>query len=166
MGRAISGEGAWRRSRIVVGVPQPAAGADWSVPVPAGHLWNVLSILATLTTSAVVATRIPRLIFGDGVATFLDVPPFAGEAASLTRRYVWVPAGQGYTTGNGILSPLPEVPLGTGWTLATTTDAIDVADQWSAIKLAVVDTTIRDGAIDIDTLPDLVVSIVEAGPRA
>lgn len=160
MAGRISGEGTWRRTRIVVPVTAPAAGADWSIAVPAGHLWHILAVLATLTTSGVAATRIARLIMGDGNATFADVPPFASQITALTRRYLWVPSGQGYATGLGILSPLPEAPMGTGWTIGTTTDAIDAGDQWTSIKLTVIDTTIRDGAIDLDELPDFLVSIV------
>ena len=164
MSAPLSAESAWRRSRIAALVAQPAAGADWSLAIPSGHVYRLLAVMATLVTSAAVATRIPRLVVSDGNTRLIDVPPFATQAASLTRRYLYLPQCSAFATGNGVLSPLPDISLQAAWTIGTLTDAIDAADQWSSIVLHVIDTTVRAGAVDLDGLPDLIVEIVEAGP--
>lgn len=164
MGARLSGEAAWRRSRIVVPVVSPAAGVDWTFQVPAGHIYQLVSIYAQLVTSAVVATRIARLAFGDGVRTYLDVPPFATQVASLTRRYAWLVSPTGVAQGSGILSSMPEIAPQPGWTVASVTDAIDVGDQWSAIFLHVVDTTFKRGKVDLFGVPDLFVAIADPAP--
>lgn len=157
MGREFSGEATWRRSRIVVPVASPAAGQDWSLVVPAGHLYHLISVYAVLVTSATVATRVPHLTFSDGVRVFLDVPPFASQVASLTRRYGWFEAATGDTTGLGISSGLPCLALQAAWQLAQSTEAIDAADQWSSVFVHVIDTTTRDNDVDLSTeLPELV----------
>lgn len=157
----ISGVAPWRRSRIVLPVAAPAAGADWTLIVPAGHLYRVLSVYAQLVTSAVVNTRVARLALGDGVRTFLDLPPAASQAASLTRRYAWAPGVSGSSQGTGVESYLPDVTLSAGWTIGSVTDLIDVGDTWTGILLNVIDTTARDGSISIDSIPDLVVEVVD-----
>jgi hypothetical protein len=163
MGADISAEAAWRRSRIVVPVASPAAGADWRLTVPAGHVYRVASVAAQFVTSATVATRVPFLTFSDGNATFLQVPPFASQAASLTRQYAWFPESGGDTTAPGIATPMPLLALQAGWTIGVATTAIDTTDQWSAVYLLVLDTTVRAGDVDIDSLPDLIVELV--GPN-
>lgn len=157
----ISGEDRWRRSRIVVSVPSPAAGADWSLAVPGGHTYQILTIAATLTTSAAVATRASRLLFGDGTASFLDLPASATQVASLARKYAWWPTAEPVAVGNAIEAAIPPLTLPAGWTVASATDLIDVADQWSGIKLAVIDTWARWGTIELDALPDILVGIVD-----
>lgn len=161
----VSGESVWRRSRITVAIPSPAAGADWSFAIPSGHVYRLLSVYAQLVTSAAVATRVARLAFTDGDRTFLDVPPFATQAASLTRRYAWAVSPAATAQGTGILSSLPEVELQAGWTIASVTDLIDVADQWSGIVLNVIDTTVRGGVRDLSAIPDLLVEVLPAGPN-
>lgn len=164
MPQDLSGQAPWRRSRVVQLVPAPAAGADWTLTVPAGHLFRLRSILATLTTSAAVANRVARLQFGNGDATFLDLPPAAVQAASLGIRYAWVPGPQAIVVGTGALQFMPAMDLDTAWTVGTKTDLIDVADQWSAISALVDDVTVRRGALDLNALPDLLVQVVEPGP--
>lgn len=162
MGGRVSGESAWRRSRIAVPVASPAAGADWTLTVPAGHLYQLLAVFATLTTSAVAATRIARLTLSDGVRTLADVPPISSQITTLVRRYLWLPAGQAYATGLGILSPLPDLTLAAGWTVGTTTDAIDAGDQWSGIFVHVLDVTARRGKLDLSEYPDWLVEVYES----
>lgn len=164
MPAGISAESTWRRSRIVVPVTSPAAGVDWQVGPPSGHVWRVLAIGATLLTSAAAATRSARLSFTNGDVPFLDIVASATHIASLTRRYVWLPVGAAYAAGSGIVSTIPETFLQAGWTIGTITDLIDVGDQWSSIFLSVIDTTVRSGPTDLDTLPDLIVEVVENGP--
>lgn len=163
MTRGYSGESPYRRSRIVVPVASPAAGADWTVAVPAGHLWEPVAVSATLVTSAAVATRVARLLFSDGNFTFADCPPFATQAASLTRRYLWLVSPTGVAQGAGVLSSMPDLCAMAGWAIRTTTDLIDAADQWSAIMLHVRDITTRGGDANLDDYPDMIMELVGAG---
>lgn len=162
--RGVSGESSWRRSRIVSGVATPAAGADWSTSVPAGHLWQLLGVTATLVTSAAVANRAVALVLGDGSNPFLTIPAPAVQAASLTGVYSWAGEGGGYALGVRQLGPLPPLVLPPSWTVAVSTLLVDATDQWSAVRLLLLDTTVRRGRIDLDQLPDMVVVVAEAGP--
>lgn len=164
MSEIYSGESVWRRSRVTVAVPAPAAGADWTVKVPGGHLWRPLSILAVLTSSAVVATRAVRLQYFDGVQTFGDWPAFTTQVASLGRRYVFGWGVSGVAIGNAIESYMPDITLQESWQLSSLTDAIDVGDQWTGIFINVIDTWVRRGAISFNEQPDLIVEDTVAGP--
>jgi hypothetical protein len=155
----ISGELAFRRSRIVYRPAAPAAGADWSAVVPAGHTWRIIAIGATLVTSAAVATRVVHMAFNDGHGTYIRVPAQASQAASLTRYYAWFPESGGDATGSGISTPLPDGGLMAGWSVGTITELIDVADQWSNIALLLRDTTVKGGDINIDEIPELIVQL-------
>lgn len=162
----VSGESAWRRSRTTVLVASPAAGADWSSAVPGSHLWQLLAVKARLVTSAVVANRAVRLILGDGVQTFAILPAAAVQAATATVDYTWVAGTSPATVDQAAVAPLPLLTLQQTWTIGTSTRLVDVADQWSAIVLLVTDTLARRGRLDLDTIPDMLVGVVELGPDA
>jgi hypothetical protein len=164
VGTPVSGESAWRRSRVVVRIDPPGAGADWSLTVPAGHIYQLLALHARLVTSAAVATRIARLAFGDGVSPIADLPPQASQAASLTYSYAWLPSPSGILTGTFMLSVLPDLELQAGWTLASLTQALDAADQWDQVRVLVLDTTARRGKLDLNARPDFIVEVLESGP--
>lgn len=163
MGQPISGERPWRRSRQIIVGAAPAAGADWSVTVPAGELWELRSVFAQLVTSAAVATRGARLVVNDGTAAFLTLPAPATQAASLTGTYTWAPHGPQLALAQANIGFVPELSLMPGWSIASSTAAIDAGDQWTAPRLYVVRTTVRSGDIDLGELPELVVAM---GPMA
>lgn len=164
MGGRYSGESAWRRSRIVLPVASPAAGADWSLVVPAGHLYQLHSVFAILTTSAVVANRLPRLAVSDGVASFLELPAAAVQAASAVVRYSWAGEASSFVAGGSALGALVPLDLIAGWFLGPLTSLIDVGDQWSGIRVYVTDVTVRGGEADIGAVPDLVVEVAAPAP--
>lgn len=160
MDQELSALAKWRRSRVWVPGAQPAAGADWTVTVPAGHVYQVLSVAATLTTSAVVANRVPRLIYSDGVADFLTVPPFAVVPASTGMRLSWFPLALGLSTGVAESTSIPEVTLLPGGSLRSSTGLIDPGDQWTAVVLQVLDTTERRGPVSLEEAAELSVVIL------
>lgn len=270
MGSGFSGETPWRRVRQGVSPAVPAAGQDWVLTVPAGHLYTVRSCYGILTSSATVGQRMPRLQITDGVSIVLDLPPLNGQQSSVGHRYNWteqagpwqavtgqpvsaiasaastaalgtvlsytVPAGGGTLltgasffliggtaptvalqlvrgattitlwsgsastiqtpaiplsagdvirwqvtaagagstgdfslsgepstmagTADGEVMAIPALTLQPGWTIGTLTDNLQVGDQWSSLRLLVVDTTVYSGAIGIDSLPDLLVGII------
>lgn len=130
------------RQRLVreVIVANPAAGAEYLVPVPAGRAWELLSFTATLTTSAVVAMRNVRARIVDPGATVVWEPPAVeDQPASFAYRYTYA-AGLGYSSnfvvkGGGFPSPPALMPE--GYSLRTLTVAVDAADQWSGAVLVV-----------------------------
>jgi hypothetical protein len=121
-------------------VASPAAGADWSIPVPAGAYWEPLAIVATLTTSAVVANRGPRVIANDGGIAFASLPSPVSATASAAWRFTWAHDGvlnQSSPAGTGVMQAIPDLIVPGGGSLSVATNNLDVADQWSAIVVTV-----------------------------
>lgn len=116
----------------------PAPGADWSFTLPSGADYQLLLATATLTTSAAVANRFPTIAFqnGDGLTFFRSVDNTAITATTAAS----ISFGPDVTTGAGNSGQLvtistPFVILDAGWRIAALTGGLDVADQWSAIRL-------------------------------
>lgn len=149
MGQIISGESAWRRTRRTFTGTAPAAGSDWTVTVPAGKVWRVLSVRASLVTSATVANRAPALTVSDGSAVFLTVPAPAVQAASLTGVFDWYEYASAQAVGNVQAAALPELIIPAGFVLASSTAAIAAGDQWSAPVVYVIETWDRRGPIEL-----------------
>ena len=121
-------------------VASPAAGAEWSLAVPARTTWEVLSVRHKLTTSAAVANRAPGLKIADpNGLTLYQLSPQAVIAASLNTFVDFLP-GLGNTESvqqQQALLPTPLPILTEGWTIGSLTGNIDVADQYSGIVLTV-----------------------------
>lgn len=130
------------RQRLVREVPvaAPGAGAEWTVPVPSGAAWELLSVRDQLVTSAAAANRVATLRLRDADGTELwRIPPVAVQAAAATVRRSYLPAF-GYSTAvEHETLGLPAGPqfLATGWQLGSITALLDVADQYSGIVLVV-----------------------------
>lgn len=164
MGQRISGEATWRRSRIVTAVASPAAGADWSVPVPSGHLWSLVSVFAQLVTSGVAGNRAPRFFVSDGIATWFLIPPAAVQGLTLTVTYCWHPFATPLLVGGASAIAIPPLDLEPGWSFGVSTALLDVGDQWSGIRASLVDTTIRGSGVDLASIPLTVVELVTSSP--
>jgi hypothetical protein len=124
--------------QAVVG-PNPAAGADWSVTVPGGQRWRLLSIRSILVTSAAVANREVQLAITANALVVALAPSGVAQVASETRHYTWYAAaarGAGAVSLN-VTVPLPAVLLPAGATIETITQAIDVADDWGPPALLI-----------------------------
>lgn len=119
--------------RVVIG-SNPAAGAEISEVVPTGARWRLLSLRASLVTSAAVANRLPILIFDNGATTFAVAPAAAVQTASLTVTYYWSVYGAlsaGVSTFTNAMLP-DYIVLMTGFRIKTATSALDGADDWGA----------------------------------
>lgn len=130
------------RMRLVraIPVPTPAAGSDWSLTVPAGVIWQVLSVRAQLVTDAVVATRVPSLDFVTADGTIVVRHPVdSTKVASVSAFFDWMVGYGDHINEGGVvgLSMIADFPLLAGWAVKTTTFAIDAGDQWSGITVAV-----------------------------
>lgn len=158
----ISGERPYRRSRIVQVVATPAAGADWSQAVPAGHVWRVLAARALLTADANVANRIPVLTLADEGVEVAAVPAVANITAGQAITITWAPGLYPAAFGTNQGLPLPLVDLEPGGSIGVSTAGKQVGDTWTAIRLWLLDTTFRGGSIDLADIPEFSVELVGA----
>lgn len=120
-----------------VSVANPAAGADWSLVVPANLRWSILGVQATLVTNATVANRAPSLQIQDPVGHGYDVTAPGAQAASQTIIWNWTPGGPEKTIVGVDASATLGVPtkVGPAWVIRTVTSLLQAGDQWSTISL-------------------------------
>lgn len=128
---------------LIIPTSNPAAGADFLITVPAGVRWRIIGLRASLVTAVAVATREVVLAFGQTpIVIYAAICP-ATQAASLTTLYSW---GAGVTTlltvnGQTGLNASISIPndlwLATPMTIASSTQNIQAADQWSNINMLV-----------------------------
>lgn len=135
-------------SQIIVFPPDGAAGIEMAIAPPAGKLWKVKSIAATLSSSVAVPLRKVRLILLDTVS---------GAVVWRTENEVTQAGGLGviYNFWN---APNPSTPTPVGalvrqiaiphdiylyatavfnFQLQSLTDNFDVADQWAGKAIVV-----------------------------
>ncbi len=132
---AIEGPGALYN----IVITNPAPGVDWTQLVPTNARWRIRSIVATFTASAVVATRIPRLVFfPSGLFTAVFEGPVtitAGQAFQIT----WA-AGFGVAGFQGVAANLfmpAEMILMQAGLFKVQTQNLQAGDQWSSIVIYV-----------------------------
>lgn len=113
---------------------QPGAGVDIAEIVPANRRWRVLSFFVQLTTSAIVANRIPQFIVSDGARTFFTLGPAAAIPASKNTNFNFTPALQSFVDANGniVIPAPPDIELKSAGFISTSTVGIQVTDQWQA----------------------------------
>lgn len=123
----------------MISIGNPPAGAEFSTAVPAGRQWILRAVRMQLQTAVAVANRDPSLFVDDGAGNIMaqSVDPTV-IAASLTVALSW---GAGFAVQAGtVVHSLPwlfECRLLPGWTIQTSTNAIQGADQYSLIRLMV-----------------------------
>jgi hypothetical protein len=120
--------------------PRPAAGADISFTVPNGVMWDVVSVIGTLTASAAAANRLVGWIVKNQEGTTVyQYNMTAALTAGLNATFCYsentssVPSA--IATTNHLLMPQPVPWIPAGWTFGTNTTNIDVGDQWSAVGI-------------------------------
>jgi len=126
-----------------VTITNPAAGANWSITVPAGASWTLTSARATLATSATAANRIPDLQIKDGSGNIvLDALAGVAQTATLTDVWSWsVGAVTSTVLGATNSVGLPGgFDLNAGWQIVQVTANLQAGDQWSSIVLGVTET--------------------------
>lgn len=118
----------------------PGAGADFSVVVPGGVVWELLGFRCQFATSAVVATRSLTLacLDGNGI-TYARFNPGATQAASLTQNFSWYAGIGNLTTISEIegMLPWPATFLRDGSTFKTQTGNLDAGDNVRLCTLTV-----------------------------
>lgn len=118
----------------------PAAGAEISETVPTGARWELLSLTATLTSSATVANRHAVLVLDDGATPYFRVGISTNQAASLAINYNYAQGVGSAALDGGVqfITPIPAgVRLASGHRVRTLTTNLQVGDQWSAVEYLV-----------------------------
>ena len=124
----------------VVAVPTPAAGSDWSITVPGGVQWKILSGRGQLAASAAVATRIPEItLTSEGVEIGrypcnLTLAANATSVISFSQQLgTFIPPA---SVVDGFVG-LPWFPLTSGDVISSSTGAIQAADAWTGIRIRI-----------------------------
>lgn len=118
----------------------PGAGADWSTSPGPQELWEVVSVTATLTTSATVANRNVQLIIDSGSPTPLFISTAnAAIPASTTATFNASQINQTSTliTTTVFAALPPRNLLNNLDRIRTLTQNLQAGDQWSSIFLMV-----------------------------
>lgn len=120
----------------------PVAGAELTATVPTGKTWQFVGLRITLVTSAVVANRVPSLVFDDG--TNLIARNIAGTThpASITAEYYFgdynlFTSGALGASGIAFVSTANGFVLPAGYRIRTITTALDVADDYGIATIFV-----------------------------
>ena len=139
-----------------VGVlPNPAAGAEFSIRAPGGSIWRIMSMALLFTASAAVANRRITLLADDQTDTwFAQIASADLVASSATRVGAFVGASPGGVAGSVLNLPLPQdgLILMPGYRLRSSTAGIDVADQYSAVRFWAVEYPMGP---DLEWLPSI-----------
>lgn len=121
-------------------VASPPAGQEWSHQVDGRFYERLLAVRYTLTTSAVVANRVPQLVLKDANGVVLFAVPAAGAVVAssaitvnLAYRLGTLSAGiAGNTYGT-----LPDLLLPPGYSWSVVTAGLDVGDTETGVTLLV-----------------------------
>lgn len=131
----------------------PVAGADWTITVPGGLAWLVVSLSAQLSCGGAVATRTPTFVINvagsDVYATGAINQLAAGNAATFTMGLA---LGYAAALAGGSQQQLgvPALVLPAGSTIKSLTANLQAADTWTTQGLYV-----REAIIGNDPLfPD------------
>lgn len=129
-----------RVQRFPFPLPQPAAGANFVLTPTGLGIWRILSLVAVLTTSAVVANRAVVFSADDGTTTYFRTPAPSVQAASLALRYAAFDGSSPQATvGTVAVAGWPNsgLALYPGHSLRSAVDNLDVADQWTLVAVMV-----------------------------
>lgn len=124
---------------LVVPVPQPVAGAEWTWTGPTDRLLSLSTVYGKLVSSTTAGVRRPSLVIKNRNDTVLArIDATATQGATKTHHWTWA---KGVTntvaTTVGLLLPLPDIMLPGASTISVTTVAIAATDQWETVALLV-----------------------------
>lgn len=133
-------EYARQRLQRTLPIVAPGAGNEWSATVPVGATWELLHVVNTFVTSAVVNNRRSSLRVRDQDGNLIGRTDAAAvQTASNTAVYSWE-YNFGYTLSANVNQqslPCANTPLLAGWTVSTQTALLDAGDAYSGIVLVV-----------------------------
>lgn len=134
-----------RRWRVLAPA-DPAAGIDWTLPATGAATWRIVSFVARLVTSAVVANRQVTLLADDGERVWFATSAASVQTASQTTDYAGhTNSGRGGATPGVLTLSIPSAGLLLlpGYRLRVSTSGLDAGDQWSVVR-ALADETPAD----------------------
>lgn len=118
----------------------PAAGAEVSETVPTGARWEVLAFRTLLTTSATVINRLVELVLDDGALEYFRSGTSGQQAATIQGQHSFS-QGWGIASFDGNANWAQTLPvglrMGAGHRLRTTTNNLQVGDQYSLVQYLV-----------------------------
>jgi hypothetical protein len=133
--------GICRGPKSVLGT-DPAAGAEFTVTVPAGKYWHLVAVTVSLA-QGITQTPQPTLIIDDATnVLFQGFGASSAQNASVTTQYTWAPnapltAGGAATVAT---APLPGgVILAPGWRVRSSTLGIGANSNYGVPSLYVVE---------------------------
>lgn len=129
-----------RVQRFPVSLPNPPVGTEFALTPTGRGAWRILSLVATLATSAVVANRGVAWTVDDTNGTFFRSPAGAVQINGATVKYAaFDGASVTGLIGTNIAIGWPNggIVLYEGYRLRSITDNLDAGDQWSAIAALV-----------------------------
>jgi hypothetical protein len=140
LGPQVGPDAFTRTNRFAFRAVSPAAGADISLSVPNGVLWDVNTLCALFTASAGAANRLVGFVVknqdGQTVYTYQTTTALtANQTSTFTFSEDFHAGMQTPANGSLILGPSPQPLLLPGWTFGTVTAAIAAGDQWSAVTV-------------------------------
>jgi hypothetical protein len=124
-----------------IAVATPAPGANWVVTVPTGVLWIPQYGIGTLTTSAVAGNREVGTQISDGANTLWSqaIKWHVPASSVATIQYQGsAPIDTMSLVNYDCFWPLGSI-LPSGYILSSYTPGIDVADQFSGVRLSVLE---------------------------
>lgn len=128
---SVEGAGALR---AIVG-STPGVGAEISETVPTGARWELVALVAQLTASATVASRLPVLVLDNGANGFTFTGQQGAQPAGTADIYTFAQGMPSLAVGASSVgaSPIPiGVRFGAGFRIRTSTGGLQVGDQWTA----------------------------------
>lgn len=130
-----------------VPVPQPAAGAEWTVNVPGGRQWRIIGGAAQLVASAAVANRRPGLSLGDESTTTARTVSALQVQAGATALLGYLP-DSGVTAPAGVdtvgLVPAWDAWIPGGFVISSATPGLQAGDQYSQVSLMIEELYVDD----------------------
>lgn len=117
----------------------PAAGADFTITVPAGARWRVNVGRLIFVTSAAVAARRMVLVLDDGALVYFEQDTFETQPASSSDSYCFTAYGflaAALVTLHMVPMP-PDLVMPAGHRLRSVVQNIQAADQISAIHFLI-----------------------------
>jgi len=118
--------------------PNPAAGAEAVITVPARRRWRIHSIRFALVTDATAVARDLGLIFSDGSNEIFRLYQDQSQIQSLTRYYqFFILPFAPFTVSTQIYVWLPPLILPAASTITTTTTNIQAGDDYGTPQVLV-----------------------------
>lgn len=142
----------------VISVVQPAVGTEWVQAAPGQGFWRVLGLRFVLITDANVANRAVSLILDDQTDSLIQIPAGAVQINGVTQPYSLFPGSPSAALAGApwlLPSPTDGLVLMPGFRLRSSTAAIQVGDQYSAIRLYVEELPVGPDRRVIPTVPTI-----------